>query len=430
MDNFYEVAAVTKPISCKVLVPGSKSITNRAFLLASMARGRSVLSNVLFSDDSRGMMDCLNALGYDMNINEKEKRVEIIGGPPVKKAAINVRSAGTSARFLTAMLAAFNGEYIIEASEQMKLRPMKPLTDTLLSLGCKVEFLEKDGFLPFKLMGGSLFGGEVTLEAEQSSQFLSALLMTGCLHNNDLIIRPMGRETAKSYIEITIRMMEQFGVSVLKPEQGVYIVKAGQEYNPMEYEIEPDVSNACYFYAAAALTGGQAIVNNVHINSMQGDIKFLNILEKLGCELIETTDGILLKGPENGKFAGIDVDMNDCSDQTMTLAALAPFASSPTIIRNIGHIKHQESNRIKAILTELERLGVKCAETDGGIVIYPSSPKAALVETYEDHRMAMAFSLVGLRTPGIKISNPSCTSKTFEDYFKVFGSIIEGRHEI
>jgi len=365
-------------------------------------------------------MDCLKALGYDISVNEDEKRVDLYGGSPNKKAKINVRSAGTSARFLPAMLAAYNGEYLIESSEQMKLRPMKPLMDTLIRLGCTVDYMEHEGFLPFKIYGNHLSGGKIALDSGQSSQFTSALLMTGCLHERDLIIEPIGKEIAKSYIDITIKMMEQFGVKANRTDEGTYIVESGQKYVPREYEIEPDVSSSCYFYSAAALTGGSALVKGVHYSSMQGDLKYLDILKKLGCTINETGEGIILKGAEKGIYNGIDVDMNECSDQAITLAALAPFASSPTVIRNIQHIKYQETNRIHAVLTELSKMGIKCTENTDGIIIYPGKPQPAIIETYDDHRMAMAFSLIGLRTNGIKIANPSCTSKTFENYFDVF----------
>ena len=319
------------------------------------------------------------------------------------------------------MLAAHKGEYIIESSEQMKSRPMKPLMDTLIKLGCTVEYMENEGFLPYKLYGEHLTGGEIEVESEKSSQFTSALLMTGCLHKEDLIIRPAGKEIAKSYIDITLKMMEQFGVHANRSGDGAYVVKAGQEYASGEYRIEPDISSSCYFYSAAAITGGSVLVKDVRLSSMQGDIKYLDVLRKMGCTLNETDEGILLKGAEKGMYKGIDIDMNDCSDQTITLAAIAPFASSPTTIRNIQHIKYQESDRIHAVLTELSKMGIMCEETADGIKIYPGTPKPALIETYDDHRMAMAFSLIGLRTKGIRIADPSCTSKTFENYFEVFG---------
>ena len=422
-NDYYEVIPVCKPVGCTVEVPGSKSITNRALLLASMAQGKSVLTNVLFSDDSRSFMDCLHKLGYEIEIHEDQKRVELCGGLPKKEARINVRSAGTTARFITALLATCEGEYVIESSEQMKSRPMKPLLDALASLGCAVVCMEEEGFLPYTLFGGQLAGGEVRLESEQSSQFTSALLMTGCRHKEDLTIRPTGKETAKSYIDITLKMMEQFGVYANRTDDGAYVVKAGQAYKSRAYSIEPDVSSSCYFYSAAALTGGCVLVRGVNGSSMQGDIKFLDILKRLGCTVNETNEGIALKGAAGGNYEGIDVDMNDCSDQAITLAALAPFASSPTHIRNIQHIKHQESNRIHAVLTELTKMGIKCAQTDNGIIIHPGSPKPSMVETYDDHRMAMAFSLIGLRAEGIRIKNPSCTSKTFENFFDAFSQL-------
>ena len=413
----------------KVEVPGSKSVTNRALLLASMAHGKSVLTNVLFSDDSRSFMDCLVKLGYDIVINEAAKTVELIGGAvPHKTAHINVRSAGTSARFITAMLAATSGEYVIDASLQMKARPMKPLMDVLVSLGCEVAYLEQDGHLPCRINGGNLSGGEVTIDGERSSQFTSALLMTGPLHSNDLCIKALGKETSKSYIAITLEMMKQFGCNAVDTPNGngTYIVRAGQRYVPQAYKIEPDVSSACYFYAAAALSGESVLVKDVRFDCLQkqGDIGFLRILEQMGCRVSETHEGIALTGSD--KLRGIDVDMNDCSDQAITLAVVAAFATTPTTIRNIEHIKYQESNRVEAVLTELTKLGIKCEEIDdvgGGIRIYPRVPKAGVVETYDDHRMAMAFYLMKFRVKGIEVANPSCVGKTFENYFYVMNEV-------
>ena len=390
------------------------------------------MTNILLSDDSRGFIECLRELEYNINLNENEKTLEIYGGVSENKnkiTRINVRSAGTAARFLTAMLAAYNtGEYIIDASKQMRSRPMKVLTDALVNLGCNIEFLENPGSLPYKLTSRGLSGGEIIIDPKQSSQFTSALLMTGCLHKNNLIIKTSGKETSKTYIDITLKMMKDFGVNVNTPEDGVYIVNYGQKYKPGLYNIEPDISGACYFYAAAAITGGSVLVRDVYYSSMQGDIKFLEVLEGMGCETKETDEGIIFKGPENGRCKGVEVDMNGFSDQAMTLAAIAPFASSPVIIKNIGHIKYQESDRIGAILTELTKLGIKCEELPDieGIKIYPgnfNNSDIKLIETYEDHRMAMAFALIGLRVKNIRIANPSCVSKTFEDYFGVFEGI-------
>jgi 3-phosphoshikimate 1-carboxyvinyltransferase len=418
--EIYTVTPRSSPIDAIVEVPGSKSITNRALLLGAIAEGESVLHNVLFSGDTRSFLCCLEALGYKPDIDEGAKSVALTGGPPVENASVNVGSAGTAARFLTAFLAASPGTFRIDSSEQMRKRPMKPLFDALTGLGCSVAYGGREGYLPVTLRGSRLRGGEARLSAGMSSQFTSALLMTGVLHRRDLLVVPTGREISKSYIGITLAMMRQFGVEAAVTAGG-YAVPAGQSYKARCYRIEPDVSGACYFYAAAALTGGSVTVKNVFKDSMQGDIEFLSILEQMGCEVTETPEGVRVAG--SGRLTGVDADMNDCSDQTMTLCALAPFAETPTTVRNVSHIRHQESDRLTAIAAELRRLGIRCEETEDGLTVYPGTPKPALVRTYDDHRMAMAFSLIGLRCEGIRIENPGCVAKTFENYFELFESL-------
>lgn len=418
----YHVKPVEKPVIGSVEVPGSKSITNRALLLAGISNGKSTLRNVLFSDDSRHFIACLQSLGYKVEVDEKGKSVSVVGGRPCAKAKINVGSAGTGARFLTAMLSHFEGEYFINASEQMKARPMKPLLEVLEKLGAKITYSEKEGFLPITLLGKRLSGGEIDMVGgEQSSQFLSALLLSGNLFENPLIINPIGKEASKSYIGITMKMINAFGGNVVF-DGNRYIVKPSV-YTARDYLIEPDVSSACYFFAMAALTGGSVEVKHVHLSSMQGDIEFLEILKQLGCKIEETDNGTRVTGPANGEYSGIEVNMNNCSDQVMTLVALAIFAKSPTHITDIDHMQYQESNRIVAIMTELKKMGIRCERISDGIIIYPGSPKPTEVESYEDHRMAMAFSLVGLGAKGITIINPECTAKTFENYFDVFEDI-------
>lgn len=419
----YQVRRLQKPISCQVEIPGSKSITNRALLLASMADGESTLRHVLFSDDSRAFLDCLEKLGYELSINEKEQVVKIKGGVPNKSADINVRSAGTTARFLTALLSAAEGEYDIKSSEQMAKRPMKPLCEALEKLGVEFTYHGREYFLPFFLKSSGCRGGEVELFAKQSSQFLSALLMTGSLYEEGLTVHHVGKEIAKPYIDMTIKMIEQFGGAVTKEGQTYHVSHAGP-YLPLDYLIEPDVSGAGYFFAMAVLTGGSILVKDVHLKSLQGDIRFLDVLERLGAKIEDTAAGVKLQGPENGCYNGIDIDLNDCSDQTMTLAALAVFAKTPTIIRNIGHIRLQESDRIHAIVTELKKMGITCEEADDSITIYPGTPQPAEIDTYNDHRMAMAFSLIGLKAEGIVINDPDCTAKTFENYFELLDDVI------
>ena len=229
-----------------------------------------------------------------------------------------------------------------------------------------------------------------------------------------------------AYIEITRKMMEQFGVKVDVSDDGrIYTIPAGQKYQALDYQIEPDASGAAYFYALAMVLGVPVQVKHVTFASMQGDVQFLRILEQMGAHLEENAEGIILYPPADGHFHGVDVDMSACSDQAITLAAIAPFADAPTTIRGIGHIRFQECNRMNAIVTELGKIGISCEETDTSITIYPGTPKPGLVDTYDDHRMAMGFTLTGLRAEGIVIDNPGCCKKTFENYFEVLEECIK-----
>ncbi|MGN0299159.1 MAG: 3-phosphoshikimate 1-carboxyvinyltransferase [Lachnospiraceae bacterium] len=400
-------------------VPGSKSITNRALLIAALAQGESELEGVLFSDDSRYFLQCLKSLGFELEIEEEKAKVRVHGEAgriPFEQASIYVGSAGTAARFLTAMLGLSKGKYFIDASQQMRKRPMKSLLDALRELGADVTFEEKKDYFPFTIGLQQLRQNQIAIDIEKSSQFLSALLMSCVILNQNFEIQVIGSH-GMTYIDMTVRIMQEFGCQVQQPERGLYQISRESCYGGRHYQIEPDVSAAAYFYGMAALSGGSVMVRHVHMNSMQGDIRFLKILEEMGCILQEKAEGIQLSGPSDGILHGIDVDMSNCSDQTMTLAAIAPFADSTVRIRNVGHIRLQESNRMEAVQHELTKLGVSCVIEGDDIIIEPTIPHGGLVETYEDHRMAMAFSLIGLRVPGIVIDNPLCCKKTFETYF-------------
>ncbi len=422
MSNIYETILQQAPASTlKVAVPGSKSITNRALLLATLADGTSTLHGVLFSDDSRHFLKCVQDLGFETRVDEASKVVTVtgLGGAlPKSEAWQYVGSAGTAARFLTAYLGISEGTFHMDASEQMRKRPMVPLLDSLKELGCEVVFEGTEGYFPFTLKGQGFGKQEITVDIEHSSQFLSALLIASCLSPKDMHIQIEGSH-GMAYIEITRKMMEQFGVSIqVSDDERSFTTPAGQKYSALDYQIEPDASAAAYFYGMGMILGVPVKVAHITFDSMQGDVKFLRILEKMGAVLKEEADGILLTPPAGGKYHGVDVDMSTCSDQAITLAALAPFADAPTTIRGIGHIRYQECNRMNAIVTELGKMGIRCEETDTTITIWPGSPKPSLVDTYEDHRMAMGFSLIGLRADGIEIDNPGCCKKTFENYFE------------
>lgn len=421
------------PINGTVTVPGSKSMTNRALLLAALSNETSLLRGVLFSDDSRYFLESLLSLGFDLKINEMEKIVELqgCGGRiPKKTATINVGSAGTAARFLTAMLALSDGHYTILCSEQMKARPMAELFEILTGLGAKITYLETEGHLPVEIVGRGKEKDSaldntihISLDISRSTQYLSALLMMAPVLPQNMEIHIKSKKKGGSYIEITRKMLEGFGVHT-DFDGETYTVNGNQEIHIGDYYIEPDVSAACYFYGVAAITGGKIIVKNVFPTSMQGDMKFIYLLEQLGCLIEETPDGIALTGPKDGNYAGIDVDMNDFSDQALTLAALAAFATTETRIRNVGHIRGQECNRMAAIVNELNKCGIAAREEGDDIIIPAGTPHGAVIETYEDHRVAMAFTLLSLKIEGIVIDNPMCCRKTFEDFYAVLEQLI------
>ncbi|MCH5266390.1 MAG: 3-phosphoshikimate 1-carboxyvinyltransferase [Lachnospiraceae bacterium] len=426
MDKF-RMKPFSHPPNMQITVPGSKSITNRALLLAALSEGKSVLKGVLFSEDSRVFMQALQTLGYSVRLREEKAEVEIEGCGamvPREKVSVYVGSAGTAARFLTAMLALSGGRYEVTASEQMKARPMRPLLLALEQLGVKFEYREKPYAFPFAICGREEADcQEVSLNIDESSQFLSALLLTGVFCPKGFRIRLTGKRDAKAYVAISMKMMEEFGCQMRQRGEQEYEILPGQCYKAREYQIEPDVSAACYFYGMAAVTGGRAVVSHVHFDSTQGDIQFLRVLEQMGCEVREEPEGIWVTGPEPGKLSGITLNMSNFSDQTMTLSAVAVFANSPTEIIGVAHIRRQESDRLRGIVTELKRLGISCEEKEDGLRLVPGEITPATIQTYEDHRMAMAFAIIGAKIPGIIIDNPLCCQKTFENYFEILTNL-------
>jgi len=412
-----------------VEVPGSKSITNRALLLATLADGVSTLRGALFSDDSRHFLKCIHDLGFETHADEDNCIITVrgLGGKiPLREAGLYVGSAGTAARFLTACLGLSHGVYHMDASEQMRRRPMAPLLDSLAELGCGITYdaAGEKGHFPFTLRGHGFRKDNILVNIDSSSQFLSALLIASCLSEKDFTTRIEGRH-GMAYIEMTRHMMAQFGVDTRQCAPDAFLTMSGQHYRALDYRIEPDVSAACYFYAMSPLLNLPVLVEHVHPDSMQGDAAFPGILARMGCTAEDTARGILVRPPKDGVFHGITADMSACSDQAITLSAIAPYADSPTTITGIGHIRFQESDRIAAIAAELGKMGIRCEEQKDSITIYPGAPKPSTVETYDDHRMAMGFSLTGLRSPGIVIANPGCCRKTFENYFDVLETVTE-----
>ena len=419
-------------LNAVVSVPGSKSMTNRALLLAALSEGEVVLEGVLFSDDSRHFLSCLAALGFELEINEKERQVRVRGEGgriPFKEAVVDVGSAGTAARFITAMLALSDGRYTIQCSGQMERRPMQTLFEVLEKMGADFQYLHKEGHLPV-IVTGSRYrqerqkcSGSLSMDISKSTQFLSAMLMVLPVGDLDIDIRITSEKKTGAYIDITMAMLKEFGIEAAFDGEE-YHIRGGQRMNRARYVIEPDVSAACYFFAAAAMTGGSVTVRNVFSHSLQGDIRFLEVLKQIGCKVMQTQEGICVEGPKDGRYDGVEVDMNNFSDQALTLAAVAAFAGTDTIIRNISHIRGQECDRMSAIVNELGRCGIKASQTETDIVIHPGVVHGAVIETYDDHRVAMAFQLLSLRTEGIVIDNPMCCKKTFENYYEVFEEML------
>lgn len=416
-----------------VNVPGSKSITNRALLIAAMAKGRSTLHGCLTSEDAEYFIRCLKDLGFHTEESPDGRLGSDItiagagGDIPNKKAEIYVGSAGTAARFLVAMLALSDGEYTVNSSEQMKKRPMEPLIDSLRSAGADVKCLEKEGYFPLHITGAKALGQtpcRFSVNIDKSSQFLSALLIAAGTLEKRAEIRVQGTH-GLSYVDLTAKMMKTFGVQAEKKtcnNEIRYEFTGTDHYKATDYLVEPDMSAAAYFYAMAAVLGVSVCVEGVTENMLQGDTEFMELLVKMGCtsSLSPNSGYITVKGPENGKLkGGFTADMSAFSDQALTLAAIAPFADAPVTIKGIGHIRLQECDRINAISQNLRTLEIETEEHEDSITIYPGTPCAGDIETFDDHRVAMSFALTGLRTEGIRIINPDCCKKTFREYFDV-----------
>lgn len=429
---------INKNILVETAVPGSKSITNRALLLAAMANGTSTLNGCLTSDDAKHFLECLKTLGFPVNeVSDGELGSNIaitgFGGEiPNKKAEIYVGSAGTAARFLVAMLAFCDGEYIVNSSEQMKKRPMQPLIDALRNAGAQVLCVEEEGHFPLHIIGTkekSQIPDSFTVNIDKSSQFLSALLIAVGTLGKKAEIKVVGTH-GLSYVDLTAEMMKSFEISVEKQTvdgQIKYLFSGEGSYRSLKYNVEPDMSAAAYFYALAAVLGTKISVKGVTTNMLQGDVEFLKLLEKMGCQVQELSNGkIAVTGPEDGKLkGGFTMDMSAFSDQALTLAAIAPFADAPITITGIGHIRLQECDRIHAITANLAALGIKTDEKEDAVTIYPGIPGRGKIETYDDHRVAMSFALTGLRAEGVQILNPSCCKKTFAEYFEVLEKVLK-----
>ncbi|MBI4552303.1 MAG: 3-phosphoshikimate 1-carboxyvinyltransferase [Candidatus Latescibacteria bacterium] len=414
-----EIHPLSSPLDAVVTVPGSKSDTNRALIVAALADGSSQLRGALFSDDTQYMAGALRALGLTVLTDETAGTIRVDGqngGVPVSSADLFVGNAGTAMRFLTALVALGHGRYVLDGTERMRERPIQPLLDGLNQLGVRATAQHGNGCPPVIVETDGLHGGRVRMAGHQSSQYFSALLLIGPCTRDGLEIDVDGDLVSRPFIDLTASVMRRFGAEMRHEAYTRLIVPGGQGYRARKYNVEPDATNASYFFAAAAVTGGRVRVEGLGRDSAQGDLRFVDVLERMGCRIIWDDRSIEVIG--RSRLHGIDIDMSGISDTALTLAAIAPFADGPVTIRGIAHTRLQETDRIAAAVTELRRLGGGVDEFPDRMIIYPALPHAGDVETYDDHRMAMSFALIGLRVPGIRILNPACVRKTFPDYFE------------
>ncbi len=420
-----EIAAGSQPLNATVRVPGSKSHTNRALIVAALAEGATQLRGALFSDDSRYCAEALVRLGFEVRLDEAAETMTVagLGGRiPAPHAELFIGNSGTTARFLTAMLTLGEGEYVVDGSARMRERPLADLLDGLTQLGAEVS--APSGCPPVRVQASGLAGGRARVAGDTSSQYLSALLQVAPYARGPVELGVTGELSSAPYVSLTLAVMEDFGVAVEHDGLMRFRVQPQTYQGQGAYDIEGDASAASYFFAAPAIRGGSVRVGNVTRQTRQGDVAFVDVLVRMGCGVEDAQDGITVTGPPDGQLRGVDVDMRHIPDTAMTLAAVAPFGRSPTIIRGIASARVKETDRVRAMSTELRRLGVRVEEHADGLTIYPADKIApAAIETYDDHRMAMAFALVGLRVPGVRITNPGCVAKTFPRFFEVLGGL-------
>jgi 3-phosphoshikimate 1-carboxyvinyltransferase len=419
-----EIRPIPGPLRASPSLPGSKSLTNRALIIAALAGGESVLRGVLESDDTRHMVAALERLGFAIQWNRPTATIEVGGRGgliPAPGAELFGGNAGTTVRFLTSLVALGRGRFRIDGDVRMRERPIQDLLDALTALGVAAVSERGNGCPPVIVEAAGIPGGEARVAGETSSQFTSSILLVAPYTARGVRLTIVGTPVGAPFVDMTLGLMRRAGVEV--DRQGDTIsVAPGQRYRSGEATIEPDATAASYFLAAAALVGGEVNVRGIGARSLQGDVAFADVLSRMGAEVRREADGIVVRGRE---LRGVDFDFRGISDTFLTAAALAPFASSPTRLRGIGHTRRQETDRVSAVARELSRLGVHVRESEDELVIEPSPVHGGEIETYDDHRMAMSFALIGLRVPGIRIRNPGCVDKTFPDFFRCLESLRE-----
>jgi 3-phosphoshikimate 1-carboxyvinyltransferase len=421
------VNRVEKAFEARFTPPGSKSLTNRALVLAALGEGACELNNVLFADDTLVMLDGLSRLGFGVEIDRGAKRVTVRGGGgriPGGSAELFCGNSGTTIRFLTALVALGTGEYVLDGVGRMRERPIGELVRVLKDLGVRSEYEMREGYPPVRVRAHGLPGGLMTYGAAQSSQFLSAVLQVAPYAKHEVRVALEGRQTSWPYVAMTMKLMDEFGVMVelvrdpMTGEPREIIVPKGR-YTAGRYDVEPDASNATYFLAAAALhPGSKVTVEGLGKGSLQGDVGFADVLHQMGAGLVFGRDFITVTGTK--RLEGIEVDLSAMPDTAQTLAVTALFAEGETRITGLHTLRVKETDRLAAVATELRKFGagVEIEGDDALVITPPAVVRPATVDTYDDHRMAMSFALAGTRTAGVVINDPGCTAKTYPEYFE------------
>ena len=426
---FIEIPVLDQPFDKAIRIPGSKSITNRALLIAALASGTTTLKNVLFSDDTEYMINALTKLGISMDIDKEQNEISVHGKDGVLDNPIEsifIGNSGTCARFLTTAVTLGEGDFVIDGNERMRQRPIQDLVDGLKGLGVDIETDNDSGCPPLVIHANGLKGGMTTVNGSTSSQYLSSILLSAPYAKGPITIYIHGKLVSRPYVVMSTRMMDQFGARVEWNSDNEITTYTDEKYiGKDEYVIESDYSSASYFGAAAALTGSHVKMTLLPKDSLQGDKAFLGILQRMGAKIVQRGDAVEVKGTDN--LHGIDVDMFDCSDLVPTVAVLAAFADGTTRITNVENIRVKESDRIAALAMELQKIGADVTEYQDGLEIRGNASElhGASINTYDDHRVAMSFSVAGLKIPGIAIENPGCVAKTYPAFFDEFIALVQ-----
>jgi 3-phosphoshikimate 1-carboxyvinyltransferase len=409
--------------NCRVMVPGSKSYTHRTLIAAALSDGLCTIRNALISEDTQITMEALRQMGIPVEVNKTDVRVYGKSGrlKPCD-APLYLGNSGTSMRLLTGIAALGKGTYTLTGTARMQERPMKDLLDALQQMGVGARSLKDTGCPPVEVTAATIRADRVDINCQNSSQYLSALLLLAPAAPKGLEIRVAGGPVSKPYVDLTVELMKTFGIRLERQGYRKFTVPGSQVYRAGSYSVEADCSHAAYFWGAAAIGGAEIKVMGINPDSVQGDIRFLDLLRRMGCRVSKTSDGI---GVAGGPLCAIEADLADMPDQVPTLAVVAAFARGTTVIKNVAHLKSKESDRLTATVTELKKMGIDAACTENDLFVRGGEPKSAIIDTYNDHRIAMSFAMAGLNVPGVCIQNESCVEKSFPAFWQVFESIYQ-----